>query len=342
MEFNGLLPSELIIIKEQIETLLKELGVQKITNQNYQIKNRIKECPNCKSTKIIKYGHKDKTQRYQCKECKKVFSVNIDSIIYHSKLNYNQLSTIIKDIIDGKTLKVIAYDSNLSDREVYNIKAKIMNTLNSFEKNVKLKGTIQCDEKYIRLSFKGTRKAKMPRKSRKNGFEDRTSGISKEQVCVIVAIDSYDNMIIKISGLGPASTDMIEKALGNNIEEGAILVTDSKSSYKKFAKGHNLILKQIPHNQHKIEEYHLGELNSLIGEIELYLQNARGLSTRHLQDNLNLIKYKKLLRYTVEYLEQSEEFLNYSLTHNTKLKTRKVCKSKFPVDISELYDSDFD
>lgn len=342
MELNDLLPGELIKIKEQIETLLNELGVQKLTNQNYQIKNRIKECLNCKSTKIIKYGHKGVTQRYQCKECKKVFSVNVDSIIYHLKLNYNQLSTIIKDIIDGKTLVAIACDSNLSKREVYNIKVKIMNTLNSFEKNVKLKGTVQCDEKYIRLSFKGTRKDKMPRKSRKNGFEDRTSDISKEQVCVIVAIDSYDNMIIKVAGLGPASTDMIEKTLGNNIEEGVVFVTDSKSSYIKFASDHNLILKQIPHNKHKIEEYHLGELNSLIGEIDLYLKNARGLSTRHLQNNLNLIKYKKLLRYTVEYLKQGEEFLNYSLTHNSKLKARNVCKSKFPVDVSALYGSNFD
>lgn len=84
-----MLPSELIKIKKQSEQLLLELGVKKETNQKYQIRNRIKNCPNCKFTKIIKYGHKDGTQRYQCKSCKKVFTVNFQSIIYHSKLNYN-------------------------------------------------------------------------------------------------------------------------------------------------------------------------------------------------------------------------------------------------------------
>ncbi len=247
----------------------------------------------------------------------------------------------MKDIIDNKTIRNIASEVGLSERQVYNIKSKIMNTLNSFEKDVVLKEVIQADEKYIRLSFKGTRKENMPRKSRRNGFEDRKPGISKEQVCVIVAIDSYDNIIIKVVGLGPASTKMIEKALGNKVEKGSIIVTDSKVSYKKFAKDNGLNLKQIPHKKHKIEEYHLGELNSLMGEIELYIKNARGLSTRHLQDNLNLIKYKKVLKYTIDYLEQSETFLNYSLIQSTALKSKDICKSKFPVDITNLYNSNF-
>jgi len=341
MNLNNLLPDELKRMQKQIEQLLKELGVKKETNQKYQIKNRTKICPYCKVTRIIKYGHKNGTQRYQCTNCKKVFSINHDSVIYHSKLDYNQLSKILQDIIDGKTLEIMASNTKLSKHEIYIIKSKIMDTLNNLEQGVKLKGVIQADEKYVRLSFKGTRKGKMPRKSRKNGFQERTSGISKEQVCVIVAIDSNDNMIIKLAGLGPATTEMIEYALGNNIEEGSILVTDSKSAYRKFAKNHKLDLKQIPHGKYKIEEYHLGELNSLMSEIEMYILNARGLSTRHLQDNLNLIKYKKLLKYTVEYIEQYEKFMNYSLVQTTKLRARNVCKTKLPIDITELYGCNF-
>ena len=164
-----------------------------------------------------------------------------------------------------------------------------------------------------------------------------------EQVCILMAIDSYDNIFIKIVGLGPLSIDDLENNFSNWIEEKSILVTDSKSSYIQFAKKHNLILKQIPEDKHKTKDgYHLGELNSLMSELDVLLLKCRGISTRHLQEYLDLFRFRKITKYTIEYLKQNKEMYNYSLLQTTNIKNKNVCKREMPVDVSENNHMSFD
>lgn len=241
-EFKNLLPDELEIIKEILNECIKISLNTKSTNLKYQIKKRNIICPKCNSTYIVKNGFKNHTQRYKCKNCNKFFSISTNTITSNIRLSYNQLIDFMLCLINYNTIHETSKLVEISERDTYNIRIKIISLLNKY-KTVKLSGIVQCDEKYVRLSFKGTRKDKMPRKSRRNGQENRTSGISMNQVCILMAIDSKDNIFIKIVGLGPLSTTDIENNFADYIEEGSILVTDSKSSYIKFAKNHNLNLK---------------------------------------------------------------------------------------------------
>ena len=332
---KNLLPDELKIIKELIEKILVDSENAKSTNLKYQVKNKKIKCPKCNSDYIVKNGFKNKTQRYKCKNCNKFFSISTNTITSNVRLSYNQFLNFMICLINYNTIEETAKIVGLSDRDTYNIRMKIISTLKKYKKE-KLKGIVQCDEKYVRLSFKGTRKNKMPRESRRNGQEGRTAGISMEQVCILMAIDSYDNIFIKVVGLGPLSTDDLENNFTDWIEEKSILVTDSKSSYIKFAKDHNLILKQIPENKHTTKDgYHLGELNSLMSELDVLLLKCRGLSTRHLQEYLDLFRFRKIIKYTIEYLKQNKEMYNYSLLQTSNIKNKNVCKREMPVDVSE-------
>ena len=334
-EFKNLLPDELEYIKNILNNLILTLKNNKSTNIKYQIKNKELKCPNCSNNRIVKNGLKNNIQYYKCKNCNKFFSISTNTITSNVRLSYNQFLNFMICLINYNTIEETAKIVGLSDRDTYNIRIKIISTLKKYKKE-KLKGIVQCDEKYVRLSFKGTRKNKMPRESRRNGQEGRTAGISNEQVCVLTAIDSYDNIFIKIVGLGPLSIDDLENNFSNWIEEKSILVTDSKSSYIQFAKNHNLILKQIPENKHKTKDgYHLGELNSLMSELEVLLLKCRGISTRHLQEYLDLFRFRKIIKYTIEYLKQNKEMYNYSLLQTTNIKNKNVCKREMPVDISE-------
>ena len=107
----------------------------------------------------------------------------------------------------------------------------------------------------------------MPRYSRYNEKDNHISGISNDQVCIIVAIDEKDHLVIKVVGNSPASTNMINKALENRIKKNSILVTDSKSSYIDFAHRNNLKLIQIPEGSHKYKNYHINDVNEIMIEI---------------------------------------------------------------------------
>lgn len=334
---NNMLPHQLEKAKLVIDALIEDKNSQRLTNQDYQIKYKNIACVKCGSTNLKKNGHKCGTQRYKCKDCNKFFSITSNTILENSRIKYSQLKCIIKGILDIKPIYKIALESGLSKTQVYNLEMKIFSVLDNIYGDERLKEIVQIDEKYFRISFKGTKRDKMPRPSRKSGSENLTPGISKDQICVIVAIDSYDNIIIKVVENGPVSTKVIDEALKNKIEPNSIIVTDSKSSYMEFAKMNNFILKQIPTNGHNVEDiYNLGELNSLMSEIETYITyQKRGISTKHLQQHLNFIKYRKYLKYTFEYLEHNEEMLKEIVVVNANIKCKNISKIKLPFDLDE-------
>lgn len=65
-----------------------------------------------------------------------------------------------------------------------------------------------------------------------------------------------------------------------------------------------------------------------MAELDILLLKCRGLSTRHLQEYLDLFRFRKILKYTVEYLKQKKKC---TITHYYKilvLKTKIYVKEK--------------
>ena len=175
----------------------------------------------------------------------------------------------------------------------------------------------------------------MPRDARYNGNKNLISGISNDQVCVIVAIDEYDSLVIKVVGNGSASKDMISRALKGKIEPNSILVSDSKNSYINFAKENDLKLIQIPSGYHKKDNYTINDVNEIMTEISNYLFKKRGISSRHLQHHMNFIRYRKILKYTIEYLKLNENMYVDTLLLNIKLRSNDVYSTDMPFNIEE-------
>lgn len=335
-----LLPDELEKVLLFINKLFDNKINEKLTNQEYQ-KNVLQiKCPNCGLSIFKKNGHKNGTQRYLCKNCNKSFSITTNTILNHTRIKYWQLKEFLKCVLDLKPISEISEQVKISKTQVYYLEIKLFRALEEVYNDVKLKGIVQADEKYFRISFKGTKHKDMPRKTRHSGSQDLKIGINKELACVVAAIDEFDNIIIEVVGNGPASTKMIEKALNGKIEKGAILITDSKSSYIKFANNNDLILKQIPDGEYSVEDiYNLSEVNELILEIENYITyTKKGVSTKHLQQYCNFIKYRKILKYTVEYLERNEKLYKDAIILHSNLVNEDISKMELPFDIKNIFD----
>ena len=333
---SKLLPPELETARKLIDKLLEDKPQQRLTNLEYLERNKKINCPNGGSLHRIKRnGHKNGTQRYWCYNCEKSFSITHNSIVKYSYLNYFQLKKLLQCMYDYKPLIETALEVNISETSAFELEIKIFDALDQIYNNELLKGTIQVDEKYVRISFKGMPRDKMPRQSRYDGHSNLTSGISNDQVCIVVAIDEYDNLIIKVVGNGNASKSMISQALENKIETNSTLVTDSKNSYISFAKENDLSLIQIPTGRHKKDGYTINEVNEIMTEISNYLFRKRGVSSRHLQHHMNFIRYRKILKYTIEYLEINENMFIDTLLLKINLKSNEVYSTQLPFDIDE-------
>lgn len=334
-EINQMLPPELETAKKLIDLLIENKPNQRLTNLEYLKKIKTVRCPKNDNHHIKKNGHKNGTQRYWCHDCRVSFSLTDNSIAKYSKLTYSQFKTLLKCMYDYKSISETALEVGISNTSTFEIEIRIFDALEEINENEVLDGIVQADEKYIRTSFKGFTKEKMPRKSRHSGNNDNVPGISNDQVCVVVAIDGNDKLIIKVVGNGSASAEMISKALKNKIAPNSILVTDSKSSYMKFAEQNKLQLVQLPKNTYQEGIYTLNDVNELMTEISIYLFKKRGVSSRHLQHHMNFIRYRKIIKYTIEYLEINENMYIDTLSLNIKLNSNNVYLTTMPFDINE-------
>ena len=59
-------------------------------------------------------------------------------------------------------------------------------------------------------------------------------------------------------------------------------------------------------------------------EISELLIRKRGVSSRHLQHYMNFIRYRKIIKYTIEYLEINEKMYNDLILLVPKLKSDDV------------------
>ncbi len=101
-------------------------------------------CPYChKKTKMIKKGFKCGKQRYQCKECKHVFTYNSHTITMYSKIERSMFVQIVLDTLSCVPIKQTAADLNLSIPCIFENRHKILCALEkllTIEKQ-KLSGT---------------------------------------------------------------------------------------------------------------------------------------------------------------------------------------------------------
>lgn len=55
-------------------------------------------------------------------------------------------------------------------------------------------------------------------------------------------------------------------------------------------------------------------------EISVYITNKRDISSKHLQQHLNFIKYRKIVKYTIDYLKINEKMYRDSIVVPTTIK----------------------
>ena len=328
-------PPELEEARKFIELLIKTKPTRRETNLEYLESIVPICCPVNSKHHTKKNGHKSGAQRIWCYDCNNSYTITNKSIIKHSILNYYQLKNLLQLMYDLKPLEEISQELNIDKSTVFEIQIRIFDALDQLNGNNKLSGIVQVDEKYIRINFKGTPRDKMPRPSRKNGSTNLTSGISNDQICVIVALDSNGNILIKVVGNGNASTNMIAKALENRIVPNSILVTDSKNSYDRFAEDNNLQQVKIPSGMHKKYGYTINGVNEIVSEIETYLYRKRGISTKHLQHHMNFIQYRKNIKAAVDYLDINEKMFVDAISLKIRLKSNDVYKTPMPFDVGK-------
>lgn len=246
----------------RLSATLKELGANSVSEfAKLNMDNDQITCTRCGSAEYSLYGsytsNGEKKQKYHCGKCGKIFTITQRSIISESNLQFSTWINLIICLYHGLSIEETANICNISAQSVQSNRLRLFYALKILDDRVKLQGDIVIDETYFPLSFKGNRTGRtdfaMNREPRKRGTDKRSSGLSKEQVSVIFALDENGKTVAKVSGAGAPNYQKFHWSLRSNITKENItcIYSDKSRAIKKYAKINDYNIKQLKSKQVK-------------------------------------------------------------------------------------------
>lgn len=278
------------LTQEQKAKLREALNFEFQNSLEQKVNENPTNCPHCESNRIRTAGKARGVQRYKCKDCSKTFGTKKDTAFHHTKKPLETWNHYLDLMFNNQmSLRKIAKQTGINLRTAFFWRHKILNALNAIQSK-RLTGIVEADETYFPLSYKGKKKD-MPRESRKRGKQIKKRGISKEQVCVVTAIDRTKTTLLQSTCLGRPTTRQITSTLAPHIARDALLVTDLHRAYPGFARNLELKHYALRHRTSDNETIHLQNINSLHSQVKRFMRPFNGVATKYLDNYMAFYKW---------------------------------------------------
>ena len=280
---------------EQLENLTlsqKEIVSSKLQQTNalenvQESLESVESCPHCHSQKLHKWGMRSNLQRYRCKECHKTFNILTDTPL--ARLRHKEVwIDYTQDLIDGVSLRKSADHCGVNKNTTFRWRHRMLNNAKKPDSE-HLSGIVEFDETYFLDSHKGDRN--LEREARHRGGSASKRGLSSEQIAVLVARDRSGHTIDAI--LFKSNKDTVAEVMLSTVDEDALFCSDSKPSYKAFAKKYHRTLKTInAHAKEYVKEniYHIQNVNAYDSRLKAWMQHFNGVSTKYLESYLGWMR----------------------------------------------------
>ena len=336
-----LVPSQINEMIEKLKSAMEVIKHRKVTISKVAFFEKSKpDCPYCCSTNVVKNGHtKTGIQTYKCKDCNKRFNDLTGTVFSGTHLTYEHIEIFIQCFNDKVSLRKTAARMNVDKNTVHLLRLKFINSFKEIRKNIKLMGEVEADEFYRSINLKGTKPEKMPRASKpRTSNGTATRGINNHKVCIVSAVDEYDNSFFEIAGNGPVTSQMIKQFLTPKMGKISKLITDCKSSYESEAKINKWNLKQIKSDGYvDADGNSLSNINSLHSSITTFLAPFRGVSTKHMQGYLDWFTFDKYMQYSFNENQHLQILLKETIVKSTEIKTSNMYSNQSGLDFNSIY-----
>jgi transposase-like protein len=283
---------------------------------------KVVKCPYCHSNKTAPI--KSEQGRHTCKNCKRSFTVFVDTIFEDTRLELPKWFIVITMMLNAKSgiaAKEIQRNIGGSYKTSFYIAMRIR--IGMLMKETKLGGMIEMDESY----FGGKARRRQPIEDNQPSLSTTTTKRGRGTNKVSVA-----GMVQR---KGDVKTKVIEKLTKRNLlymlqthakKENAILITDGFRSYRELEK----YIDRLEINHKKEFSRGVVHVNTIEG-FWSYVKNG-------IKGNFKSISKKYLPFYLVEYEwkfnnrnyrgDEFEKFLKNALTHEKELEYWKAKDSK--------------
>ncbi len=286
-------------------TVSNDMDVCESSLQDFLVRVRMKEegvCIYCEGEHVVKNGkRKDGTQRYLCRSCGRSFIPTSRSIMSGTRKRLAVWGRYLRCMMDRKTLKKASEECGISAATAFAWRHKILDALHELSDKVYLDGTVEADETFFNVSYKGNHRNSrifmMPREAHKRGSDVHTSGLSAEKVCVPCMISDAGISYARPAKLGKVSSECILRTFKGIVSPDAVLCTDREKAYVSFAGSNGNRLIQTEAGCRVTMEggrtYGIQRINAYHRTLKDFIRGFHGVSTKHLG---NYIIWNDLIR----------------------------------------------
>jgi len=249
-------------------------------------------CPYCGSAEFKKDGIASDRQRFRCKGCHRTFTALTGTFLANTKKSEKAWQRYVLFLTNDLTIKASGEIGNVNRNTSYLWRRKIFSCLDSYEKTVRLSGTIWFDEMYFNVS-------KSAMITKENG--NRLKGISRNKIAVEVGIDSSGKCCAEVLGKGKPTGKEILEAFRGHLEKRSTLVHDAFHGHSELVKaeGKKEIRSRTGDSDNRKLLQPINMLCSLISRVVYLHIGERRINLQHyinwacLRVRLNSMKPKK-------------------------------------------------
>lgn len=281
--FEKLLSQIEKLTPNQVKKLQNELNQHNTLKSINDIAGEVDHCPRCGGTSLYKWGIRDKVQRYKCRECNRTFNALTKTPL--ARLRHKEKwGDYAQTLLESATIAKSAQKCHIAISTSFRWRHRMLEASES-SKAKKLHGIVEMDETYFPRSEKGNHH--LERKSHKRGSW-ASKGLSlEEQTPVLIARDRNGNMTDTVLANSQDGT-IAEVMLPLLDRRDVLLCSDSKSSYKSFARMFDFVHETINASKEYVKEgiYHIQNVNAYDSRLKNWMVHFHGVATKYLHHYL--------------------------------------------------------
>lgn len=178
-------------------------------------------CPGCGEGRAFRDGVSGSgLQRYRCRRCGRRFNSLTGTVLESSKKDLPTWALFLKLMTWNVPVEAAAELCGVTHKTAFEWRHRVFATVSGYQDRIVLRGRVWIDEVYVNDTdlSKGCGQA-------------RKRGLSKQKICIAVAIDASKNPVAVVCGHGKPSTKRIKAALGSHLAEGSTVVHDKERAH---------------------------------------------------------------------------------------------------------------
>ena len=241
------------------------------------------ECPHCKNSYVIKYGHKGGKQRFLCKNCGQTFMHTTNTLMANSHYGASTWTDFIKDTLSGVSLDESAENLGFSHQTAFTMRHKVLLALQDMISlnPVVLSGIAELDETFVLDCYKGKSvPEEAGRNARKHGAKALKRGISSEYVAICTGVQRDGAVIAQTVNRAKPTCEELKQVFDGHMANNTLVMTDGLKSYGILKTIVDCAVVDVNNEDSKM--FHLNTVNSLHSYIKNTYDHYRGVATKYI------------------------------------------------------------